>query len=303
MPGIPKSGRFCDSSKIPSGGFYGFHENFMILPANNSQVIGLIAGQGQFPLLFAKAALSLKRTVVLFGIHDITDPSVEEFVSEAHYVGLGELGKVAELIKTKKIRSVALAGAVPKRQLYNPGFKMDSAAQSVIQSTQNRGDDHLLRALQLFLKVRCGASVIDSLKFLKNTMAPRGVLTRRKPSAEESRDLQFGWRIAKGIGKMDIGQTVVVKNRVVLAVEALEGTDAAIQRGADLGQGEVTVVKVCKPNQNLRFDLPSVGTDTLETLKNSRSSVLGVEAGKTIMIFKEQLIEAADRENMTIVGM
>ena len=265
--------------------------------------IGLIAGQGDFPVLFAGAAASLGKKVVAFGIKGYTDPSLENHVVRAHYVELGELEKLIGLLKENGIRQVMLAVGVPKKEIYNPSFQIDSTAKNFLGGTKNKGDDHLLRAFQVFLKLRCGVSVVDSRKFLKNAMAPKGVLTARKPSAEEWEDLRFGWRIAKGIGKMDIGQTVVVKRGVVLAVEAIEGTDNAVRRGSELSQGGAVVVKVCKPRQNLRFDLPCVGRNTLETLKSVSSRVLGIEAGKTIMIFREKLIEEADRNELTIVGM
>ena len=255
------------------------------------------------PLVFANVAASLGKKMIAFGIEGQTDRRLEEFVSETHYVGLGQLEKLTSLLLEKKIKQVALAGGVPKNEIYNPAFQIDRTAKNLLGGSKNKGDDHLLRAFQVFLKVKCGISILDSRKFLKNTLAPKGILTHRKPTREEWEDLHFGRKIAQGTGKMDIGQTVVVKRGVVLAVEAIEGTDSAIRRGALLGQGEVVVVKMCKPRQNLRFDLPCVGRDTLESLKSGSSRVLGVEAGKTILLHRENLIESANRENMTIVGM
>ncbi len=265
--------------------------------------IGLIAGQGDFPVLFAKAGMSLKRKIVAFGIEGCTDRHLEDFVSEVHYIGLGDLEKLTALLKQTGVKNVVLAGGVPKKELYNPSFRIDGEAQRLVDNTKNKGDDHLLRALRVYLKIKCGVSVLDPRIFLKNSTAPRGVLTKRKPTAAESEDLRFGWKIAKAVGRMDIGQTVVVKKGVVLAVEAIEGTDNAIQRGAALGNGDAVVVKVCKPNQDLRFDLPCIGRDTLETLKARSCRVLGIESGRTIMIFKENLIDMANQYGMTIVGM
>ncbi len=265
--------------------------------------IGLIAGQGEFPVLFAKAALSLKRPVVAFGVEGYADKRIEDFASETNYVGLGELGRLVDLLKQKKIKNIVFAGGVPKKQIYDPSFKPDSTAQSFIRSTHNKGDDHILRAFGFFLKTRCGVSVIDSRSILKESLAPKGVLTRRVPDLQEWEDLRFGWKAAKAIGKMDIGQTVVVKDGVVLAVEAIEGTDQAIRRGNELGQGKAVVVKVSKPNQDLRFDLPCVGLETLETLRQGGSHVLGIEAGKTILISPEKLIGAANHHNLCLVGL
>lgn len=253
--------------------------------------------------MFAQAAASLKRDVVVFGVEGYTDRRVETFAKEAHYVKMGELGTFMGILKKTGIRKVVLAGGLPKKEIYNPQTNQDSDLQGFLRPLSNKGDDHFLRAFVLFLKVRCGVSVVDSTFFLKNMLAPKGVLTERRPTEAERRDLNFGYRIAKGIGKLDIGQTVVVKQGVVLAVEALEGTDAAIRRAGGLSREGAVVVKVSKPNQDLRFDLPCVGLETLESLRSVSSKVLGVEAGKTLVLFKEKLIEAADRENIAIVGL
>jgi UDP-2,3-diacylglucosamine hydrolase len=268
-----------------------------------SAPLGLIAGHGEYPVLFAKAARALSRPVIVFGIEGFTDKSVEEFASETHYLGLGELGRLVELLKLKKVKHIAFAGSVPKKKIYDPALQMDATAQSFIRQTSNKGDDHLLRALGLLLKVQCGADVVDPRVILKEAVAPKGVLTRRKPSGQEAKDLKLGFEAAKHVGRMDIGQTVVVKDGVILAVEALEGTDLAIKRGGELGNGGVTVVKVSKPNQDLRFDLPCVGVHTVDALKAARAGTLGVEAGKTILISKDRFIEAADIAGISVVGL
>lgn len=270
---------------------------------NGSGPIGLIAGQGGFPLLFAEAAVSVKRPVIVFGVEGITDRRIEKFSSEAHYFGLGELGRLLELLRAKSIKEVVLAGSVPKKRMYDPALKLDGEAAEFMRQSTDKGDDRLLRSLELLLKVKCGASVIDSRHILKDAMAPKGVLTSRKPDEREKKDLKLGFRAAKHIGSLDIGQTVVVKDGVVVAVEALEGTDQAIRRGGELANGGVTVVKASKPNQALRFDLPCVGLNTIESLKAARARVLGIEAGKTIMIAKDSFIEAADRAGLCVVGL
>ena len=267
------------------------------------RALGLIAGKGDFPVIFAEAASSLKQPLVVFGVKGTTDPRVEPFAQETHYVELGALGHLVDLLKKTKIKKVVLAGGIPKREMYNPSFRMDGTAERFIHETRNKGDDHILKALQFFLKAKCGVSIVDSRIFLKNVLATKGTLTRRVLTPAEKDDLKFGWRIAKGIGKMDIGQTVVVKDGVVLAVEALEGTDAAIRRGGQLSGAGAVIVKVAKPNQDLRFDLPCIGHETLESMKAVGSKVIGVEALKTILLFKEKLIEAADQADISLVGL
>ncbi len=265
--------------------------------------IGLIAGQGSFPMLFAKAALSVKRPVIVFGVEGVTDRSVEEFTSEAHYVGLGELGRLLDLLRSKSIKQVVLAGSIPKKRIYDASLKLDTTASELLKQTSNKGDDHLLRSLEVLLKIKCGASVLDSRVFLKDTLAPKGVMTKRKPSESQMKDIKLGFRTAKHVGRMDIGQTIVVKDGVVIAVEALEGTDQAIRRGGELARSGVVVVKVSKPNQALRFDLPCVGPDTVETLRSVSAGALAVEAGRTILLSKEQFLEAADRAGLCVVGV
>lgn len=265
--------------------------------------IGLIAGQGGFPVLFAKAALSVKKPVIVFGIEGVTDRRVEEFSSEAHYVGLGELGRLLDLLKAKSVKQVVFAGSVPKKRMYDSSLKLDAAASDFMRAAPNKGDDHLLRSFEMLLKVKCGAKVVDSRRFLKDTLAVKGVLTRRKPTPSEERDLKLGFQAAKHIGRLDIGQTVVVKNGVIVAVEALEGTDQAIRRGGELANGGIVVVKVAKPNQALRFDLPCVGLDTVEALKAVSATALGLEAGKTLLLSKEPFLESAEAAGLSVVGL
>ena len=270
---------------------------------SDERPIGLLAGMGALPLLFAQAAFSEKKKLIVFGVEGLTDKRIEEFSEKTHYLPLGKIGLLVELLKQERIRSVVFAGGLPKKKImYESGFQMDDTAAGLLQGARNKGDDHLLRAFEVFLKLKCGVSVIDSRAFLKKSLAPRGVLTRRKPTESEWQDLKFGRRVAKNIGKMDIGQTVVVKQGVVVAVEALEGTDAAIRRAGTITEEGAVVVKVAKPNQALRFDLPCVGMDTINSMKAVSARVLGIETGKTIMIFKDQLIAAADREGISLVG-
>jgi DUF1009 family protein len=270
---------------------------------SSEERIGLLAGQGELPVQFAKAAASLNRRVVVIGLEGITDRRVEAFAGESHYLKLGALEPLVDLLKTRRIRNVVFAGGLPKKEIYNPSLKLDTGAQKVLASTPNKGDDHLLRAFQWFLRTRCGARVMDPKFLLKELLASKGVMTRREPTPAEWQDLRFGFRAAKHIGKSDVGQTVVVKNGVVVAVEAIEGTDAAIRRGGDLGNGAVVVVKVAKPRQNLKFDLPCVGPGTLEALQSVSSTVLGIESDKTLMFFKDQMLQKANQERMTVVGL
>ena len=271
--------------------------------AKDSGPVGLLAGSGDLPFLFAAAARALKRDLVVVGLEGHTDKRLGEYASEMHFLKLGTLDRLPEILKNARVKRVVMAGGVSKKEIYNPSLSMDSHVRGILGGVDNKGDDHILRAFGVFLKARCGVSVIDPRVFLKDLLVPKGVLTRRAPTEAEWKDLRFGRLIAKGVGKMDIGQTVVVKQGTVLAVEAIEGTDATIRRGGALGMGGAVVVKTAKPNQDLRFDLPCVGEETLESMHASGSVALGIEAGKTLVMFKDKLIARADREGVAIVGI
>lgn len=264
--------------------------------------IGLLAGEGDLPVILLEAALEAGRQVVSVGVEGYVDPRVRDKSTTFHTVGLGEIGRLAGILRAENLRRVVLAGSIPKVRLYDPELVMDEDARSIVQRRKNRGDDHLLRALEWYLRARCGVRIVDARTLLKEALAPKGVLTRRVPTSEEISDLRFGARIARGIGRMDIGQTVVVNKGVVLAVEALEGTDAAIHRGGQLGRGGA-VVKTSKPIQSLRFDLPCVGVRTIASMKESGCTALGVEAGKTLLIGRAEVIRRADEAGITIVGI
>jgi len=268
-----------------------------------SRRFGLIAGQGEFPVLVAQSAAAMGKPITVIGIEDVTDRSIEAHAKETHYVRFGELEKLIELLKRLGIRRVLFAGGVPKKNIFKPDFRMDSEAAKLIGQQKDRGDDRLLRALALFLKVRCGVRVVDGRGYLKDMIAFKGVLTRRLPDQREWDDLLLGWKAAKAIGNLDIGQSVIVKEKVILAVEGIEGTDEAILRGGRFGKTGSVVVKVSKPNQDLRFDLPCVGPATLKTMQEAGCNVLGIEAGKTLVLFKDKFIEEADRLGMTVVGL
>ena len=265
--------------------------------------IGLLAGGGQFPKILAENAKQAGRPVILFGIKDLTDHAIEPFVAEAHYFNLGSIAPILEGLRASRVRHVLFAGSLPKKKIVDPKFHADGAARDFFKKSKSRGDDGLLRAFEVYLRVKCGVSVLDGRLFLKDALCPKGILTRRKPTASEWADLRFGLKIARGIGKMDIGQTVVIKEGIVLAVEAIEGTDAALRRGGELGYGDAVMVKASKPNQDLRFDLPCVGVRTLENLKRASSKVIGLEAGKTILIGKKDIVEVADEAGLTLVGL
>jgi len=260
----------------------------------------LIAGNGDFPLAFAKAAREKGLQVVAVAHEGETKPELEQLVDRIVWVKVGQLGKLIKAFKDQQVSDVLMAGGIKKTRLFGGGLP-DMRALALLARMVHKKDDSLLRAVAEELESE-GITVRESTMYLDNLLAKPGVLTRRKPARDEEEDIEFGWHMAKEIGKLDIGQTVVVKDQAVLAVEAIEGTDEAIRRGGRLcGQGAV-VVKICKPQQDLRFDLPAIGIETLKTMAGVRASCLAIEAGRTIVLDREAVIAEADRAGITIVA-
>jgi DUF1009 family protein/predicted dehydrogenase len=261
--------------------------------------VGLLAGSGQFPLLFAHAAVQAGVEVVAVGFDGETDPMLAKYVSEFHMLKLGQLNKLIKTFKKAGITHAAMAGAINKTRLY-ARIRPDWRAVKFLNRLRKKNDDSLLRALAEELELE-GIKIEPSTLFLPNLLAPEGILTRRIPNQREKADIAFGWQMAKTMGNLDIGQCLVVKNQAVLAVEGIDGTDATILRGGRLCQEGAVVVKVSKPIQDLRFDVPAVGFDTIETMKRVQARILVVEAGKTLIFDRDKMIDSADAAGITIL--
>jgi UDP-2,3-diacylglucosamine hydrolase len=263
--------------------------------------IGLIAGGGQFPLLFADAAREKGRRVVAVAHLNETMPELETKVDIIRWVKLGQLGKIINLFHNQGVRETVFAGTITKTRIFRdvlPDFK----GLTLWNKIDIRLDDAILRAVAQTLEDD-GIRVIPSTCYLNHLFFPHGVLTRKKPSASQWDDIRFGWNIAREIGRLDIGQCVVVRDRSVLAVEAIEGTDAAIRRGGQLAGSGAVVVKVKKPNQDFRFDLPATGEKTITTLAEVKGAVLAVEAGQSLVFDQEAMVRAADQAKIIVVGI
>lgn len=266
-----------------------------------SRRIGLISGSGKFPLLFAQAAHNEGYEVVAIAHEGETSPDLEQYVEKIYWVKLGQLGKLINSLKRENIKEAVMAGGIDKKSIYGK-IRPDMRALMEWAKLRNRLDDGILRALASILEEE-GITVRESTLFLKSIMAPKGVLSKRKPSESEEKDIEFGWRLAKEIGRLDIGQCVVVKNLVVLAVEAIEGTDETIRRGGRLGKDKAVIVKILKPQQDLRFDLPAVGLQTIRTMAEVNASCLALEAGKVLIFEKELMLAEADQHKMALVAL
>jgi DUF1009 family protein len=233
--------------------------------------------------------------------HGETAPELEQVVDRMHWVRIGQFGKVIRAFKCDGVEQAVMLGGIKKTHLFSD-VRPDFRAMAFFAKLKSWKDDHILRAMADDLKDE-GITIRESTFGLSNLVVPEGTLTRRRPSKKEQEDVSYGWNIAKEIGRMDIGQCVVVKDRVIVAVEAVEGTDETIRRGGRLARSGAVVVKCCKPQQDLRFDLPAVGPQTIDVMDEAKASVLALEACKTIMLDREEMLEKACQAGIAIIGV
>jgi UDP-2,3-diacylglucosamine hydrolase len=263
--------------------------------------LGIIAGSGTFPLLVARSARKAGLRVVAIAHEGETDPALEQETDTIVWIRLGQLGQLIRNLKKHGVRYAVMAGAIKKKRMFEnvlPDFK----GLSLMSRLVIFHDDDILRAVAREL-AKEGIEIVSSTTHVPELMAPAGILTRRKPSKTEKEDMAFGWRIAKELGRLDIGQCVVVRRKTVLALEAIEGTDETILRGGRIGREKTVVVKVSKPNQDLRFDVPSVGVGTVKMMSEVKASVLVVEAEKTLLFDRKEMIHLADEKGIAIVSL
>ncbi len=269
--------------------------------ADSMQPIGLIAGSGQFPLIFARAASAKGYRVYAVGYVNEADPALADTVAALEWLHLGQLTRLVRFFRQHGVCEAVMMGAVRKTRMFSD-VRPDIQAVALAARMRHTHDDGLLRAFADFLEKK-GVHIRPSTFLLPELLAPEGCWTRRRPSRSEEKDIALGWRLAKEIGRLDIGQCVVVGGGSVLAVEAIDGTDAAIRRGGRLGKGTAVVVKVCKPDQDFRFDVPAIGTDTVRSMQAADARVLAVEAGKAVVFDRHQMIALADRHGIAIVAL
>jgi DUF1009 family protein len=267
--------------------------------------LGLIAGNGRFPFLVLDAARGAGHTVTVIAIKeeafpDLADVAVRPPAAALHWVSLGQLGTCISLLKAAGVTRAVMAGQVKHVKLF-ADIVPDLTLVGVLMRLKSRNTDALISGIADVLREH-GIELMDSTTFLAPLMARDGVLTSRAPSDEERADLEFGYRIADAIAALDVGQTIAVKSVAVVAVEAMEGTDQVIGRAGQLAGAGMRIVKVAKPNQDMRFDVPVVGVSTIAAMKSAGATLLSVDAGKTLMIDGEAIIKAADEAGICIVG-
>lgn len=264
--------------------------------------VGLIAGSGRFPLIFAQNARESGIHVIAIAHRGETAEEIERFAHEVTWVRVGQLGRIIRAFRKAEVRHAVMAGGIRKVRIFS-NFMPDPRGLALLARMKSRDDDHLLRGVAGELESE-GIHVLESTLFLERIIpAEPGVLTRTEPSPEQWNDVRLGVPMVKTLGRMGIGQTLVLKQGVVLAVEAIEGTDAAIRRGGDLAGGSVVVVKMSKPQQDLRFDVPAIGPGTVEVLREAGGGVLAVEHRRSILLDKEELLAAADDAGIAVIAV
>lgn len=265
------------------------------------KTIGLLAGVGRLPVEFARAASGMGFTVIAVGVVPGVDPELAAVAGKYYAVSVGELGRIIAILKEEGAHEVTMLGKVTKELMFTGGVRLDERAQKLLAGLTDNRDDTIMLAFVRELAGE-GIGVLDQTALIRALMPAPGVITRRPPTAAEEADMEFGLRMAKEIGGLDIGQTVVVKNKAVLAVEAIEGTDACIRRGGQLGRGGAVVAKVAKPGQDLRFDVPTVGVATITAMIESGAGALVIEAGRTLLVDRDKVVDLADANNIAIVA-
>lgn len=265
--------------------------------------LGIIAGNGKFPLILAENAAREGVEVVAVALSEETDPAIEKFAARVHWLSITQLGKLIKTFKNEGVTRAVMAGQVVKRRMYTSDIiKLDLTSARLWASLPDKKGDTILKAVADELS-KNGIELIDSTTYMGAYLADKGVMTKRQPDKAELADVEFGFKMAKVIADHDIGQSVAVKDLSVVAVEAVEGTDNCIRRAGELGKGGIVVVKVSRKGHDMRFDVPVTGMRTIEALREAKARVLAVEAGKTLMLDKEEVLAAADESGICIMGI
>ncbi|HYT69172.1 MAG TPA: UDP-2,3-diacylglucosamine diphosphatase LpxI [Vicinamibacterales bacterium] len=266
--------------------------------------IGLIAGNGRFPFLALQGARGLGHDVTVVAVREEAFPELEGAARAAgadlHWVSLGHLGKCIKILKEAGARQAIMAGQIKHAKIFS-GIIPDLTLLSVLTKLRAKNTDALISAVAEVLRGE-GIELLNSTAFLEPLLAKPGTLSRRAPSAEELEDLAFGYRMADAVAALDIGQTIVVKDKAVVAVEAMEGTDAVIRRAGEIAGAGTRVVKVAKPKQDMRFDVPVVGVATIDSMKAIGATAISIDAGKTLIVDGHKFFDAANAAGLAVIG-
>lgn len=264
--------------------------------------IGLIAGNRRFPLIFAEAAKKHGNFIAAVAIKGDTSPKLKKLVDKIYWLKLSEFRRMFDIFKSEGITEVVMAGQISPYRLFSRDVSESEDIKKLLACIKDKKADTIFGAVARELS-NSGLELIDSTTFIKDFLPAKATLTKREPDSQEWEDIRFGLELAKQIAYLDIGQTVAVKDKAIVAVEALEGTDNLIRRAGMITRGKATVVKVSKPKQDVRFDIPVVGLNTVKNLVKAKASCLAIEAGKTIFIDKQDSIKLADKKGISIVAV
>ncbi|MDO8535603.1 MAG: UDP-2,3-diacylglucosamine diphosphatase LpxI [Candidatus Omnitrophota bacterium] len=262
--------------------------------------IGLVAGHGELPLIFARKAKEKGDTVIALGLKGSTSEELEKYVEKIYWFEWGDLKKAMLLAVTQRLRRIALLGKIDKDILFRDKSKLDDESKKIVSSSGGKKDYNILKGVANLVKT-VGIEIIDPTPYLEELIPVKGVLTKRSPTKEEEQDIEYGRKIALELARFDVGQTVIVKDKTVIALEAVEGTDDTIQRAGKLVDGGFTVVKMARPDQDARFDVPLVGPETIKAIAQNKGKVLALEQKRTFLMNKEESIRIADDSGLSII--
>ena len=263
--------------------------------------LGLIAGNGIFPMLLARSFMrDPANRIVAVGFKGDTAPELAQHVTHFKWVGVGQLGRIISVFSEHQVSEAVMAGQITPTRLFEK-VKFDLKGLALLAKLRDKKADTIFGAVADELE-KSGIQLIDSTRYLADQLARSGAMTRKKPNRSQKEDIEFGRHIAKELGRLDVGQTIVVKSKSVVAVEALEGTNATIVRGGEVGKAGTIVVKSAKPGQDMRFDVPVVGTKTIDAMVQARAECLAVETGKTLLLDYDAVIEYADSKGVIVYG-
>ncbi len=261
----------------------------------------MIAGNGRFPLLALEAARREGHDVVVVAIENEATPELAQFASSLHWINIGQLGKLLAILQQERISEVMMAGQVKHVSIFS-SIKPDWRLFKLLTSLKEKNTAALIGGIQEVLHKE-GIELVDSTRLLKPLLAPEGVLTRRKPSKEEEGDIKYGCRVASALSSVDVGQSVAISEKACVALEAMEGTDAMLRRAASLTNGKpLRLVKASRGRAHLLFDVPVVGPTTVETMIETQTTALAIDAGRTLLLDRDEMLKRANDANIAIIG-
>lgn len=266
------------------------------------QKIGLIAGNRKFPLLFAQEARKKGCLIVAVAIKGDTSRKLKNLVDKIYWIGLAEFQKMFDIFKNEAVEGVVMAGQISPRRLFSKEIDKSPELKQILQSLKDKKTDTLFGAVAQKLEAE-GLALLDSTTFVEEYLPKKGTLTKRQPDFDTWEDIYFGLSLARAVASLDIGQAVAVKSKTIVAVEAFEGTDNLIRRSAKIGCGNIIIVKVSKPKQDMRFDIPVIGLNTVKNLVKAHVKCLAFEAGKTLFLDQKESISLADKKGISIVAV